>query len=353
MSEITVARLAEVVAGELIGDAGVRIQGVAPLDTAGPTELSFVANARYLPYLQRTRAGALLVQRAMVDSAPAGAVLLVVDDPHAAMYRALKALFSPPRRAAEIHPTAVVAEDAVLGDGVAVGAYAVIGAGARIGAGATVAAHVVVGEGSEIGEETVLHPHATVHPGVTIGARCVIHSGARIGREGFGFVWLDGGHQRVPQVGGCILGDDVEVGANSNIDRGSIGDTVIGSGTKIDSLVHLGHNVKVGRHVLIIAQVGVSGSTTIGDGAIIAGQAGVGGHLTIGAGARIGAQGGVTADVPAGETYSGYPARPHRESLRAQAALFRLPELTRRMREIERMLAGRTAPGAASDATGE
>jgi UDP-3-O-[3-hydroxymyristoyl] glucosamine N-acyltransferase len=159
-----------------------------------------------------------------------------------------------------------------------------------------------------------------------------------VGKEGFGFVWHEGGHRRVEQVGKCVLEDDVEIGCNSTVDRGSIGDTVVGAGTKIDNLVHLGHNVRTGRHVIVIAQVGVSGSTSIGDGAVLAGQAGVGGHLDIGAGARVGAQAGVTADIPAGATYSGYPARPHREAMRAQAALFKLPDLMRRIRELEKAL---------------
>lgn len=335
MTELTVGQIAQAVAGEIRGDPGVPISGVGTLESAQPHELSFVANPRYLPYLHDTRAGAVLLPRALSESAPEGVVCVVVEDPHIAMYHALRLLYPAAARRAEIHPTAVVDASAVLAEGVTVGALAVVERGARIGAGTVVGAHAYVGPECEIGEACTIHPHATLNAGVVLGARCVIHSGARIGREGFGFVWLDGGHRRVPQVGGCILGDDVEIGANSTVDRGSIGDTVIGAGTKIDNLVHLGHNVKVGRHVLVIAQVGVSGSTTIGDGAVLAGQAGVGGHLTIGARARIGGQAGVTADVPEGETYSGYPARPHRESLRAQGAVSRLPELIKRVKEIE------------------
>ena len=340
MPEMTVAEIADLVSGELIGDGRGRIEAASALESAGPSDLTFVANARYLPYLQRTRAGAVLITRALLPAESAGGVpLVVVGDPHVAMYRALRALYPAREPEAGIHPTALVAPDAAIGEGSSVGPYAVIGAGASLGARCSVGAHAVVGEGSRIGDRCVLHPRATIHRDVVIGARCVIHTGASVGREGFGFVWMEGGHRRVPQVGGCVLGDDVEIGANSNVDRGSVGDTVIGSGTKIDALVHIGHNVRIGAHVIIIAQVGISGSTTVGDGAIIAGQAGVGGHLSIGAGARIGGQAGVTADVPGGATYSGYPARPHRESLRAQAALFQLPEAMKRMREMERKLA--------------
>ncbi|MFL5503474.1 MAG: UDP-3-O-(3-hydroxymyristoyl)glucosamine N-acyltransferase, partial [Gemmatimonadaceae bacterium] len=167
-------------------------------------------------------------------------------------------------------------------------------------------------------------------------ARGSIHSGARIGCDGFGYVFRDGAHQKIPHVGRCIIGDDVEIGANSTIDRGSIDDTVIGNGTKIDNLVHVAHNVRIGEKCLLMAQVGVAGSVTIGDGAILAGQAGVSGHLSIGAGARLAAQAGVFGDIPAGETWSGYPARPHRESLRASAALFKLAGM---MRRLEKLLA--------------
>jgi UDP-3-O-[3-hydroxymyristoyl] glucosamine N-acyltransferase len=218
----------------------------------------------------------------------------------------------------------------------------VIEAGVQLADGCSIGAHAVIGRGCVVGEESVIHPHATLYPAAIVGRRCVVHSGARVGKEGFGFVWHEGGHRRVEQVGGCVLEDDVEIGCNSTVDRGSIGDTVVGAGTKIDNLVHLGHNVRTGRHVIVIAQVGVSGSTRIGDGAVLAGQAGVGGHLEIGAGARIGAQAGVTADIPAGATYSGYPARPHREAMRAQAALFKLPDLLRRVRELENAQKGGT-----------
>jgi UDP-3-O-[3-hydroxymyristoyl] glucosamine N-acyltransferase len=265
---------------------------------------------------------------------------VVVDDPHVALYRVLLAFHPPARPQPGVHPTAVVAPDARLGEGVSVGPYAVIGAGARLGDRTRVGAHAVVGERCSLGADCVVHPHATLYPEVEMGARCVIHSGARVGKEGFGFVWLEGGHRRVPQVGGCRLGDDVEVGCNSTVDRGSIDDTVVGAGTKLDNLVHIGHNASVGRHVLMIAQVGVAGSATLGDGVVLAGQVGVGGHLTVGAGARIGAQGGVTGDVPPGATYSGYPARPHREALRASGALFRLPELLKRLKALESAVFG-------------
>jgi UDP-3-O-[3-hydroxymyristoyl] glucosamine N-acyltransferase len=185
-----------------------------------------------------------------------------------------------------------------------------------------------------IGEASRLWPDVTIYSGATIGARAVIHSGARIGSDGFGYVFQAGRHQKIPHIGRCIVGDDVEIGANTTIDRGSIDDTVIGNGTKIDNLVHVAHNVRIGEKCLLMAQVGIAGSVTIGDGAILAGQAGIAGHVSIGPGARIAAQAGVFGDVPPGETWSGYPARPHREALRASAALFKLAGMMRRLEKL-------------------
>jgi UDP-3-O-[3-hydroxymyristoyl] glucosamine N-acyltransferase len=186
----------------------------------------------------------------------------------------------------------------------------------------------------------------TLYDDVTVGARSVVHSGARLGSDGFGFVPEATGLKKVPQVGGCRIGEDCEIGANTTIDRGSIGDTTVGRGTKIDNLVQIGHNCRIGSHVIIVSQVGISGSTRVGDGAVLGGQAGVQGHIEIGAGAKVGGQAGVTASVPAGVTVSGYPARPHREAMRIQAALFGLPKLVQRLKALEKAVFGRGAEGA-------
>jgi len=199
----------------------------------------------------------------------------------------------------------------------------------------TIDAGCVVGEGVHIGDDSQLFPSVSVYPRARIGRRVTIHAGARIGSDGFGYVFQDGVHQKIPHVGRCVIGDDVEIGANTTIDRGSIDDTVIGPGTKIDNLVHVGHNVRIGALCLVMAQVGIAGSVYIEDGVILAGQVGLAGHLTVGKGARIGGQAGVFGDVPAGETWSGYPARPHKEALRAQGALFRLSRL---MKTLERLI---------------
>jgi UDP-3-O-[3-hydroxymyristoyl] glucosamine N-acyltransferase len=234
-----------------------------------------------------------------------------------------------------VHPTAVIAEDVELGEDVIVEPFVVIGAGTRVGRQAWLGAHSVIGESCTIGAETRLYPQVTLYSKVLLGARCIIHSGVRLGSDGFGYTFVNGQHRKVPQVGGVVIGNDVEIGANTTIDRGSVGATEIGNGVKIDNLVHIGHNVRVGDLSVIVAQVGVSGSTVIGKGVTLAGQVGLPGHLHIGDGATIAAKSAPFNDVPAGATYGGYPAVPHREFLKAQAALLKLHELIKRVRKLE------------------
>jgi UDP-3-O-[3-hydroxymyristoyl] glucosamine N-acyltransferase len=259
---------------------------------------------------------------------------IIVKEPLEKLLSLLPRLYPETNQVPGVAATARIGNKAILGQRVWIGEYAVIGAGARLADGVAIGAHCVVGEGVSIGEGTRLLPGVTIYPGATLGARAVVHSGVRIGSDGFGYVFRDGAHNKIPHVGRCIIGDDVEIGANTTIDRGSIDDTVIGSGTKIDNLVHIAHNVRLGQKVLVMAQVGIAGSATIGDGAILAGQAGLAGHISIGAGARIAAQAGVFGDVPPGESWSGYPARPHKESLRASAALFKLAGMMRRLEKL-------------------
>ncbi len=341
MPQLTVSEIARLVGGEVQGDAGRPIRGVAALDAAGPGDLSFVANPRYLPYLHASSAGAVLVARGLDAEVPAGAAAIRVADPHAALALVLPVLYPEEPAPPGVHPTAVVGEDAEIGEGASVGAYAVVGRGVRIGARARIGAQTVVGDGCAVGADSVLHPHVTLYRGVTVGERCTVHAGTRLGADGFGYAFVDGAHRKVPQVGGCRIEDDVEIGANTTIDRGSVGDTVVGRGTKIDNLVQVGHNCRIGRHVIVVSQVGISGSTTVGDYAVLGGQAGVQGHITIGAGARVGGQAGVIGDVAAGETVSGYPARPHREAMRTSALVLRLPELVKTVRRLERAVFGR------------
>lgn len=312
------SEIARLVGGTFDEATDPEITGVAALDRAAPSELSFVAHPKYLPYLGETRAAAILATETLIPRGSTSLPRIVVSDVHRALAAVLGHFHPEPTIPAGIHQTAVIGSNVRIADGARIGACCVIGDDCVIGAG------------------TFIYPNVTLYSNVQVGERCIIHSGARIGTDGFGYTFVDGQHVKVPQVGGVVIGHDVEIGANSCIDRGSVGPTEIGNSVKIDNLVHIGHNVRVGDFTIIVAQVGVSGSTTIGKGVTIAGQAGLQGHIRIGDGAVIGGQAGVFGDVPAGATYSGYPARPHKESLRAQAALFKLPEILKRMRKLER-----------------
>jgi UDP-3-O-[3-hydroxymyristoyl] glucosamine N-acyltransferase len=276
----------------------------------------------------------VLTTAELAESPSSAPSLIVVRQPHEALLMLLPKFYPEPSRAAAVHPTARIGQGAKLGKDVSLDEYSVIGRGAELGDGAWIGAHAVIGDGVRIGAQSRIYPNVTVYSGSEIGERVRLHAGSVIGSDGFGYVFQNGDHAKIPHVGRCIIGDDVEIGANTTVDRGSIDDTVIGAGTKIDNLVQVGHNCRVGKLCLIMAQVGLAGSTRVEDGCVLAGQAGIGGHLTIGAGAKIGAQAGVFGDVPAGESWSGYPARPHREALRASGALLKLPELLKRMEQL-------------------
>ena len=334
-STITAEAIATLISGELIGDGKTAVGGVAPLDRARADELSILSSARYAPMLAGTKAGVVLIDPEFRDVAGQPRARIIVKQPLEKLLSLLPTLYPEKSSVPGVAATARIGKGAEIGENVYIGEYAVVGPGARLGAGVTIGAHCVVGEGVSIGAGARLWPGVTIYPGATLGARTTAHSGARIGCDGFGYVFRDGVHNKIPHVGRCIIGDDVEIGANTTIDRGSIDDTVVGNGTKIDNLVQIAHNVRIGEKCLIIAQVGIAGSVTVGDGAILAGQAGISGHLSIGAGARLAAQAGVFGDIPAGESWSGYPARPHRESLRASAALFKLAGM---MRGLEKLL---------------
>jgi UDP-3-O-[3-hydroxymyristoyl] glucosamine N-acyltransferase len=310
------------------------VSGIAPLDRADASHLSILSSGKYTPMMALTKAGVVLVDPEFRDAAGTPRARIIVKQPLEKLLALLPKFYPQELPVPGVAPTARIGKGATLGERVSVGEYAIIGARVSLGDGAVIGAHCVVGDGVSVGEGARLWPGVTIYPGATLGARTTIHSGARIGCDGFGYVFRDGAHQKIQHVGRCIIGDDVEIGANTTIDRGSIDDTVIGSGTKIDNLVQIAHNVRIGEKCLIIAQVGIAGSAIIGDGAILAGQAGISGHISIGAGARVGAQAGVFGDIPAGETWSGYPARPHRESLRASAALFKLAGMMRRLEKL-------------------
>jgi UDP-3-O-[3-hydroxymyristoyl] glucosamine N-acyltransferase len=344
----TLEELAAMVGGRVEGDLSLRVRGVAPIDQAGPEELGFLAQRRYLRLLPQTLARAVLVSEDLAGEVTAFPGRLVVKDPHGALPRLL-AHFHPGRAPEPgIHPTAVIGRGVDLGEDVTVGPYAVLEEGVVVGSRVRVGAHAVLGADSVVGDDSVLHPHVVLYPGTRVGARVILHAGVKLGVDGFGYVPGKEGHRKVPQVGGCVVEDDVEIGANTCVDRGSIGRTVVGEGSKLDNLVHLAHNVRLGRGVLMAAMAGISGSTRIGDGAMIGGQAGIIGHAEIGAGARIGAQSGVIGDIAPGETVSGYPARNNREYLRAMGLAFRLPEVVRRLEELEGRIQNLQGPPQAS-----
>ena len=343
-SVLTAAAIAQLTGGTLLGDGDAVVRSVAPLDRAGEGQLSFCSSARYEPLLAETAATIVLVSPDVSGSAGRVRARVVVAKPHDALVSLLPRLYRAADAAPGIHPTAVLGRGVTLGDRVSIAAFVHVGDGAVLGDRVVLDPGSRVGAGVHVGDDSRLFPGATAYAGTTIGRRVLIHANAVVGSDGFGYLWRDGRHEKIPHVGRCIIEDDVEIGAGTTIDRGSIDDTVIGAGTKVDNLVMIAHNVRIGRLCMIAAQAGIAGSARIEDGAVIGGQAGFQGHHTIGKGARIGAQSGVFGDVPAGETWSGYPARPHRESLRAQAALFRLAAV---MKRIERLL-GHDRDGAPS-----
>jgi UDP-3-O-[3-hydroxymyristoyl] glucosamine N-acyltransferase len=338
---LRVADIAAMLGATIVGDPSVVVSGVAPLDRARPGELSFVASPRYLELFAATAASAVIVTPELAEAAGPCATRLVVATPHEAILAVIAHLHPRPVPPfAGVHPSAVVDPGAMVAPEACVEAFSVIGAGATVGAGAWIGPHCVIGAGSTVGPEARLLGHVTIYPGCHVGARSLLHAGVRVGSDGFGFVYREGAHQKIPHVGGCVIGADVEIGANCTIDRGSIDDTVIGDGTKLDNLVHIGHNVRVGQHCLMAAGCVVAGSARLEDLVTLAGQVAIGGHLTVGRGARIAAKSGVIKDVPPGETWSGFPARPHREEMRRAGAAARLPRI---IAALERLIGGEVA----------
>ena len=320
----TLAQLVDISGAELVaGDAERTVHDVAPLEAAGPEHLSFLDNKLYLEAFTASVAGACIVGAEYRERAPAGMAVLVAADPYRSYALAARAFYPEESEKGAIHETAIVDPSARLGEDVVVEARVVIGAGAEIGRACHIGVGTVIGPRVVIGDETSIGAGASISHAI-IGARVLLHPGVRIGQRGFGFAMGREGHLKVPQLGRVLIEDDVEVGANSTIDRGSGPDTVIGAGSMIDNLVQIGHNVSLGKGCVIVAQAGVAGSSQLGDYVALGAQAGLVGHLKIGTGAQIAAQSGVMRDVPAGETVCGAPAVPLKQFFRQIAVVSRL-----------------------------
>ena len=333
--------LAERLGCRLDGDGEIDIARVATIQDAGPGDITFLANPKYESALKSTRASAILLKD---DAPPAPCAMLRTADPYLAFARAV-ALFAPPWRPVPgVHALAAIAADARLGRDVSIGAFVVVGNDVSIGDNTVIFPNVTIGPGTRIGSECVIHANVSIRERVTIGNRVVLQDGVVVGSDGFGFVRRgDGTHEKIPQVAAVVLEDDVELGANTTVDRPAVGETRIQAGTKIDNLVQIGHGVRVGRNVLMAAQVGIAGSTAIEDDVIFGGQVGVGGHLSIGRGVVAVGQSGVTNSLDPGAMVAGYPAINSREWRKSSVIFRRLPELKKRIEELEARLADATA----------
>ncbi len=329
--------IAERLECRLEGDGEIEIRRVAGIEDAGDGDLTFFTNPKYAPALRDTKASAVILSE---TAAPARCAMLRVANPYLAFAEAVELFAARERPAAGVHPLAAVSASAAVAADASVGAFCVIGDGARIGARTIVHPHSVVGTGARIGSDCVIHSRVSIRERVVLGDRVVVQDGAVIGSDGFGFAKRpDGTHQKIPQVGGVVIEDDVDIGANAAIDRPAVGETRIGAGTKIDNLVQIAHGVRVGRNVLMAAQVGVAGSTTIEDSVTLAGQVGVSGHITIGRGTVATAQSGIPNSVDPGSFISGYPAINNRDWLKSSAVFRKLPELRKTIADLEARLA--------------
>jgi len=341
------SEIAALTGGRLVGPGTTTVAGIAPLERAGPGDLSFLASPRYVPYFERTSASVVLISPALESAAGGPETKIIVKEPYAALLVVLPVLYPQAVWESSVHPTAQLGRSVTWQEPVEIGPHAVLGAGVQLGKNVRIGAGCVLGEGVAVGDDSRLHPGVTLYAGTALGKRVIAHAGAVLGSDGFGYLPGTNGepHRKIPHVGRCLIGDDVEIGANTCIDRGSVDDTVIGSGTKIDNLVHIAHNVRIGARCLIMAQAGIAGSCQVEDDVIIAGQVGIVDHITIGRGARLLAQSGTIADIPAGATVFGTLARPHREYLRGQAALYRLATIVDKLEKLVEAQPG-TSPAA-------
>ena len=318
------------------GDAAIEIRRVARIEEAGPGDLTFLANPKYASKLATTKASAVIMNG---EAVAAPCAVIRSASPYLTFARAAQVLLPDAKPAPGIHQLASVAADAMIDASATIGAFAFVGAGVSIGARTILHPHVVIGDGTRIGADCIVHSHVSVRERCMVGDRVIVQNGAVIGSDGYGFAQRpDGSHEKIPQTAPVIVEDDVEIGANTTIDRPAVGETRIKAGTKIDNLVQIGHGVVLGRHVLLAAQVGIAGSTVIGDNVVFGGQVGVGGHLTIGDRAKAVGQSGITNSVEAGAFVSGYPAIDNGEWRRSSAVFRKLPEMRKRLLALEERL---------------
>ncbi|HMK50405.1 MAG TPA: UDP-3-O-(3-hydroxymyristoyl)glucosamine N-acyltransferase [Thermodesulfovibrionales bacterium] len=329
-----VRELAEVINGEIIGDGNIEIRGVAGILEAGEGDITFLSARKYIKDLPRCRASCLIVKDFVPDT---GMTQLKVANPYLAYAKLLEYIYKKPRKAAVISGGATISDTAIIAGDVSIYPFAYISDRVSVGKGTIIHPFVYVGEDTSIGEDCIIYPNVTLREGLKLGDRVIVHSGSVVGSDGFGYVFDAGLHHKIPQVGGVIIEDDVEIGSNVSIDRATTGNTVIGRGSKIDNLTQIAHNVKIGSNSIIVAQVGIAGSSEVGDYVTLGGQVGVADHTRIDPETMIGAQSGVMGHVAKG-IYSGSPAIPHREWLKAQAVFAKLPELQKKIRELEEQL---------------
>lgn len=327
--------LAEFVGGTVVGDGEVEISGVAAIDEAQPGEITFIANPKYLRKLQTTGASAILLSK---ETPSAGKHLILTAHPQLAFVKVLALFFARPYQPKGIDPNAHICPTVQLGEELTIYPHVYIGDRCHIGNRVILYPGVFVGEDSFIGEDSILYPNVTVYAGSVIGKRVILHGGVVIGADGFGYVKEGMKNVKIPQVGGVIIEDDVEIGANSTVDRAALGNTIIRRGVKIDNLAQVAHNVQIGEDSIIVAQVGIAGSTKIGKNVILAGQVGVIDHIEIGDNVMVGAQSGVGQNLPPNQVFSGSPVQPHREWLRTVATLSKLPEMKKSLMDIEERL---------------
>lgn len=331
----TLSEIAKLVGGDIVGNANIEVTGVNSLADAGPADITFAVP----PHIEKAAdsAAAAVILSAKVEGLAKPQVL--VANPREAFSKLLE-LFAPAVQIArEVHPTAVIGNQVKLGDNVAIMPHVVIADHAVIGDNTVVYPFTYIGEGAVIGHDCLLYPSVTVREYCRLGDRVIIHSGSIVGSDGFGFVTVGGKHRKVPQVGNAVIGNDVEIGANVAIDRATTGSTIVNNGTKIDNLVHIGHNDIIGENCLFVAQVGISGSVTVGNNVTFAGQTGSAGHLTIGDNCVFAARTGIISDVPANSFYAGFPARPHKEWLRAEAGAHKVNDMVKKLRALEKRIA--------------